>query len=74
MPRGRIIPRLTRRSLQEDEAMQYIIDNKGIGSEASYPYTAKDGKCHAVPSVASIKVRKRAGSQTNARPQWCACV
>jgi len=37
-----------------DYGFQYIIDNKGIGSEASYPYTAKDGKCKKVASVSTI--------------------
>jgi hypothetical protein len=37
-----------------DYGFQYIINNKGIGSEASYPYTAKDGACKKVPSVATI--------------------
>jgi len=27
-------------------AFKYIISNKGIDSEASYPYTTKDGTCH----------------------------
>jgi len=37
-----------------DDGFQYIIDNKGIGSEASYPYTAQDGTCKKVPSVVTI--------------------
>lgn len=28
-----------------DDAFQYIIDNKGITTEAAYPYTAQDGTC-----------------------------
>lgn len=28
------------------DAYRYIIDNKGIDSEASYPYKAQDEKCH----------------------------
>ena len=28
-----------------DNAFKYIISAKGIATEASYPYTAKDGKC-----------------------------
>jgi len=37
-----------------DYGFEYIIKNKGIGSEASYPYTAKDGTCKKVASVATI--------------------
>ena len=30
-----------------DQGFQYIIDNKGITTEAAYPYTASDGTCVA---------------------------
>jgi C1A family cysteine protease len=37
-----------------DDAFEYIIKNGGIGSEESYPYTARDGKCKKVTSVATV--------------------
>jgi C1A family cysteine protease len=37
-----------------DDAFQYIIQNGGIGSESSYPYTAADGSCKKVASVSTI--------------------
>lgn len=33
-----------------DNGFNYIIKNKGIDTEASYPYTAKDGKCKFDPA------------------------
>jgi len=36
-----------------DYGFQYIIDNKGICTEASYPYTAKDGTCKSITCTKS---------------------
>lgn len=49
-----------------DDAFNWIISNKGIGSEASYPYTARDGRCQSVPSVSTISGFKdvQQGSET----------
>jgi len=41
-----------------DDAFNWIISNRGIGSEASYPYTARDGTCKNVPSVSTISAFK----------------
>jgi len=37
-----------------DDAFEYIIKNNGIGSEASYAYTGRDGTCKKVASVATV--------------------
>jgi hypothetical protein len=49
-----------------DDAFNWIISHKGIGSEASYPYTARDGTCKDVPSVSTISGYKdvQQGSET----------
>jgi cathepsin L len=39
-------------------SFRYVISNKGIGSEASYKYTARDGTCKSVPSVVTISAFK----------------
>jgi C1A family cysteine protease len=41
-----------------DDAFGWIISHRGIGSEASYPYTARDGTCRDVPSVSTISAFK----------------
>jgi len=37
-----------------DDAFNWIVSHRGIGSEASYPYTARDGTCKDVTSVSTI--------------------
>jgi hypothetical protein len=44
-----------------DDAFQYIIKNQGIGTEASYPYTARDGTCKKVAAGATISGFKDVG-------------
>lgn len=50
-----------------DDAFKWIISNKGIGSEASYPYQGVDGTCKTVPSVATLSkyTDVTAGSEVN---------
>jgi C1A family cysteine protease len=49
-----------------DDAFQWIVKNGGIGSEASYQYTARDGTCKKVANVAGISGFKdvQSGSET----------
>jgi len=49
-----------------DDAFNWIVSHGGIGSEASYPYTARDGTCKNVPSVSKITGYKdvQQGSET----------
>lgn len=37
-----------------DDAFQYILDNKGICTESSYPYTGTDGSCRPCKVVSTI--------------------
>jgi len=49
-----------------DDAFNWIVSHRGIGSESSYPYTARDGTCRDVPSVSTISGYKdvQQGSET----------
>jgi len=37
-----------------DDAFNWIVSHRGLGSESSYPYTARDGTCRDVASVSTI--------------------
>jgi len=37
-----------------DDAFNWIVSHRGLGSESSYPYTARDGTCKDVQSVSTI--------------------
>ncbi|XP_058863684.1 cathepsin S-like [Acipenser ruthenus] len=40
------------------EAFQYVIDNQGIDSDSSYPYTARDDQCHYNPATKAASCSK----------------
>jgi len=39
-----------------DYGFQYIIDHKGLCTEADYPYTAKDGTCKATSCTSAVTI------------------
>jgi len=46
------------------QAMDYIISNKGIDTEKSYPYTAEDGTCHYTPANSGATMKSYTNVQT----------
>jgi len=51
-----------------DSAFQYIIANKGIDTESTYPYTAQDGTCAWNPANVGGTVSKYTDVQSQSEP------
>ncbi|XP_017835636.1 cathepsin L1 [Drosophila busckii] len=41
-----------------EAALKYVIANKGINSQKTYPYTAKQGKCQYKPKAVAARVKR----------------
>jgi cathepsin L len=57
-----------------DNAFNYIISNKGLDTEKSYPYTAEDGNCAWNPANVGGTVSKFADVQSGSEDQLTAAI